>query len=48
MMVVLLDRMDIWQKGTKNADFQTGNRITERAGDAASRVQMLLHASYFG
>ena len=47
MMVVLLDRMDIWQKGTKKQIFKPEIGLQKGSVMQHPRVQMLLHASYF-
>ena len=47
MMVVLLDRMDIWQKGTKKQIFKPEIGLQKGPVMQHPRVQMLLHASYF-
>lgn len=47
MAVVLLDRMDIWQKGTKKQIFKPEIGLRKGPVMQHPRVQMLLHASYF-
>ena len=47
MEVVLLDRMDIWRKGTKKQIFKPEIGLRKGPVMQHPRVQMLLHASYF-